>query len=208
MEQLRKAKVFSEYSFKCDCCDSWARFVQRPQRVVRGIPVAWRRPACPFVKLNTNVSVTQGRAYGGGLLRDHEGHLIFAFYKELGEIDVLLAKSLSLLHGLQLCKDKRVDNLLVEVDSENLVRLIADKSVSKWPFCNVLRGICTLLRGFSSSITHIFRKANSSVDKLAEMQSASDLFCTSLQELPGVRRATIRLDSLEYSFLCMQVARG
>ena len=32
-----------------------------------------------------------------------EGKLIFAFYKEFGEVDVLTTESLALLHGLQLC---------------------------------------------------------------------------------------------------------
>ena len=46
-----------------------------------------------------------------------EGRLIFAFYKEFGEVDVLIAESLSLLHGLQLCRNAQVQCLLVEVNS-------------------------------------------------------------------------------------------
>ena len=72
--------------------------------------MAWRWPAHSFVKLNTDSNVLQGHAYGGGLLRDHEGRLIFAYYKEFGEADVLMAESLSLLYGLRICKNKMVDH--------------------------------------------------------------------------------------------------
>ena len=133
------------------------------------------------MKLNTDASVLQGRGYGGWLLRDHEGCLLFAYHKEFGEADVLLAKSLLLLHGLHICRNRMVGNLLVEVDSESLVRLINCSVISKWPLCNVLRRIRALLWDLSSSATHIFREANTSLDKLAALRSSLDLFCTSLQ---------------------------
>ena len=78
--------------------------------------VSWKRPPSNYVKLNTNANVSQNRAYGDGLLRNSEGCLIFAFYKEFGEMDVLREESLSLLHGLRLCKEITKGSLLVEVD--------------------------------------------------------------------------------------------
>lgn len=36
-------------------------------------------------KLNIDASVVCGLATGGGVLRDHEGKMIFAFYQEFGE---------------------------------------------------------------------------------------------------------------------------
>ena len=142
--------------------------------------MVWRRPANPFVKLNTDASVLQGRAYGGGLLRDHKGRLIFVYYKEFGEANVVLVERFLLLYGLQICKNRMVDNLLVEVDSVSLVRLVTSKMVSKWPLCNVLRRIRALLWGFPLSVTHIFREANTSADRLVALRSSPHLFCTSL----------------------------
>ena len=65
-----------------------------------------------------------GKAFEGGILRSHEGTLITAFYKEFGEFDVLEADGLSLLYGLQLCAQREVGNLLVEVDSKTLVTVV------------------------------------------------------------------------------------
>lgn len=39
----------------------------------------------------------------GGILWDSKGSLVVAFSKEFGDLDVLLAKSLSLLFATQLC---------------------------------------------------------------------------------------------------------
>ena len=69
------------------------------------------------VKLNTDASVAVGKEAGGGILWDYYGELIFAFYKEFGDVDVLTDESLSLMHGLLLCQERDCNHLLVEVDS-------------------------------------------------------------------------------------------
>ena len=56
-------------------------------------------------------------AFGGRILHNHEGMLIFAFYKEFGEVDVLMFENLSLCWGLQLCKERDFKHFEVEVDS-------------------------------------------------------------------------------------------
>ena len=91
------------------------------------------------MKLNTDVSVGHGQGAGRGLLRDQEGKIIFAFYKEFGEVDVLTAESLALLHGLQLCSMDFQGRLLVEVDLESLVSLVQSRGTSQWPLCNFLQ---------------------------------------------------------------------
>ena len=58
-----------------------------------------------FYKWNTDASVREQVASGGGVLRDSTGKVIFAFYKEFGEIEVLSAEASALLFGLQLCVD-------------------------------------------------------------------------------------------------------
>lgn len=74
--------------------------------------------------MNIDTSVVNGVASGGGLLRDHEGKLIFAFYKDFGQQEVLYAEALSLLHGLSLCQQKGLQFVMVEVDSSLVIHLI------------------------------------------------------------------------------------
>ena len=66
------------------------------------IAVCWNKLPLGLFNLNADASVILGKASGGDVLRDHDGKLVFAFFKEFGEQDVLMAKSSSLLYGLQL----------------------------------------------------------------------------------------------------------
>lgn len=81
-------------------------------------------PASKFLNLNTDASVVNGRASGGGLVRDVDGKVIFAFYKEFGDVDVLTAEAMSLLHRLWLCYGKGLHGIYVESDSLSLVQLV------------------------------------------------------------------------------------
>ena len=64
--------------------------------------VSWEKPPMGRLKLNSDASVINGKAAGGGVLRDHWGRVVWAYYKEFGDLDVLAAEARSLLFGLQL----------------------------------------------------------------------------------------------------------
>ncbi|XP_027098808.1 uncharacterized protein [Coffea arabica] len=75
----------------------------RPKRF-KVCAVPWSRPPLNRLKLNTDASVSGASASGGGLVHDHTGHLVFAFYKEFREVGTLTAEALSLWHGLLHCQ--------------------------------------------------------------------------------------------------------
>ena len=102
--------------------------------------------------------------------------MIFAFYKEFGDVDVLTPESLALLQGLLFCKRVRVQRLLVEVDSTGLAHLLGSGALAKWPLCNTLRQIRAMLQSFNTTARYIFREANATVDKLAIMEAQVDFF--------------------------------
>lgn len=91
-----------------------------------------------MTKLSIDISVTTRRAIGSGILRDAKGKLIFAFYKEFGECDVLCTEILSLMQDLKLCGSYNFYDLLVEVDSSILVYLISSDVIGKCPLCSTL----------------------------------------------------------------------
>lgn len=100
--------------------------------------------------MNTDdASAVLNSASGDGIVRDKNGEVVFAFYKELGEKEVLEDEALSLMHGLILCKIKKIVNIEVEVDSAILVRLILTKAIGKWPLCLILQQIRLLLHEHS-----------------------------------------------------------
>ncbi|XP_027102972.1 uncharacterized protein [Coffea arabica] len=121
VKQLGAAKKLLACYFRGDIRDPRVGLSTRPVKRKTAQAVSWKRPPMHHVKLNMDASVSHKRAYRGGLLRDSDGRLIFAYYKEFGELDVLMAESSSLLHGLQLCRDLARGPLLVEIDFKSLV---------------------------------------------------------------------------------------
>ena len=116
-------------------------------------------------------------------------------YKEFGEQDVLEAESMALLFGLQVCAQRGICPSLIEVDSKTLVQLVTSGVIAKWPLCNVLRKIRDLLDGFSASISHVFREANSSADRLVAVGAGGTWVYDQAHQLPPLVRASINLDS-------------
>ncbi|CDP18110.1 unnamed protein product [Coffea canephora] len=131
LDQMGKARAFSRASFAGDRDCPWAGLDGPYKRDKGVVPVSWEKPSLGWVKLNTDASVLHGKAAGGGVLRDHCGRVIFAFYKEFGEMDVLEAEAQSLLEGLRMCADRAVGALTVESNSNVLVHLVRSDVVSK-----------------------------------------------------------------------------
>ena len=65
-----------------------------------------------------------------------------------------------------------------------------------------------MLQNLHSTVTHIFREANSAEDKLASMKAQDDFLNATIQQLLGVVKAAILLDSREFSFAHMQVVKA
>ena len=70
--------------------------------------IAWVKPPLGQFKLNSDANVFNGHAFDGGLVRTHKGKLVFTYYKKLGDCIVVLTEAYSLLHGLHVCKKRRV----------------------------------------------------------------------------------------------------
>ena len=112
------------------------------------------------------------------MLRGCDGRLVFAFYNEFGEIDVLKAEGLALLEGLQMCATRWIQGIQVEVDSAVLVSLVKSGGILGWRYRNMLRRIRRLLVTLSISFDHAFRAANMVADRLASLrgQDSSMIF--------------------------------
>ncbi|XP_027158457.1 uncharacterized protein LOC113760083 [Coffea eugenioides] len=182
----------SHFTGDADC--DLLQLIKAPPRRRTPCVIAWEKPPPGLLKFNSDASVNHGRATSGGLVRDCQG-LIFAFYKEFGEQDVLEAESMALLFGLQLCLQRGFRPSLVEVDSKALVQLVVSGVIAKWPLCNILRKVRGLLEGFSAFISHIFREANSPADRLAAIGAVGVRVYDHVQQLPAIVRASLILDS-------------
>ncbi|XP_071905711.1 uncharacterized protein [Coffea arabica] len=172
-------------------------FLVKPAKSFCLKAISWMKPPRGSFKLNTDASVINGLAKGGGVVRDSEGKMIGAFYKEIGEYEVVYAEGLALCSGLQWCMGAGLSGILVEVDSLVLVRLVQNRSVGKWPLCSVLSQIRLLLGKVKGSITHIHREANAVADSLAALSRESPYVTfQSVQQLPSRVRSLINLDAI------------
>ncbi|XP_027158365.1 uncharacterized protein LOC113759984 [Coffea eugenioides] len=151
-------------------------------------------PPARQYKLNTDASVVNGKANGGGVLRDSHGRVIFAFYKEFGDKGVLHAEALAVLEGLLMCAIRGLRGVLVEVDSAVLVSLVKSSVLGGWLYCSVLRRIRRLLDQVAVSFRHIFREANGVADRLAALQGCPSKVFDSPQLLPREVRGCIAMD--------------
>ena len=181
----------------------FARYFRiKPVKALCPKVISWMKPPRGSVKMNTDASVVNGLAKGGGVIRDFEGKMLGAFYKEFGEYEVVHAEGLALLTGLQWCVGTGLSDILVEVDSLALVRLVTSQSVGKWPLCSVLSQIRLLLCKVKGTITHIYREANAVADNLAALSLESPYVTfQSHQQLPSRARSLINLDAIGYPYI-------
>ena len=101
------------------------------------MPVTWLTLAVGCVKLNSDATICSRKALGDGVLCNATEELIFIYYKQFGELSVLMAQGKSLLYDLKLCTQLGYLEMEVEVDSWPLVHLIKMLAPSVWPFRNL-----------------------------------------------------------------------
>ena len=81
--------------------------------------------------MNTDASVKNGRASGGGVICDYQGRVLVAFVNELGSMGVLEAEAAALQSGLQICISRHLQGVDAEVDSRALHQLVSSSATPK-----------------------------------------------------------------------------
>ncbi|KAK9984516.1 hypothetical protein SO802_034041 [Lithocarpus litseifolius] len=82
------------------------------------------------MKLNSDGSAlgSQGRAGGGGVIRNHEGAWIQGYARALGNTNSIIAELWMLRDGLNLAMELRLNNLIIELDVLSAVTLMNNDS--------------------------------------------------------------------------------
>ncbi|XP_015168633.1 uncharacterized protein [Solanum tuberosum] len=96
--------------------------------------VKWERPPDSIYKLNTDGSALNnpGKIGGGGILRDHQGQMVYAFTIALGMGTNNMAETQAAAHGLYWCLQHGFKNVILEVDSELLAKWITHIIKPPW----------------------------------------------------------------------------
>ncbi|KAL6578995.1 hypothetical protein OROMI_009211 [Orobanche minor] len=74
--------------------------------------VLWLKPPTGWFKLNTDGAVkgNPGPANAGGIVRGHDGAVVFCFWEYIGVQTNTFAELHRIWRGLQLCRDRGLDN--------------------------------------------------------------------------------------------------
>ena len=124
----------------------------------------WQNPQEGWFKVNCNAALDMGgRRMGMGIiLRNHEGKVRAAWnFTKPGLLDPATAEATALFHGMKLCKELEVSNLVIEGDSQVVISAVQKRDASSSKFGHLIDDIVTVM---SSSprwqIGHVRRDAN------------------------------------------------
>jgi len=145
---------------------------------VRAISVRWKTPSISNYKLNTDGSAlnNSGKIGGGGILRDSNGTIIYAFAIPLGEGTNNQAEVQAASYGLNWCIQHGYQNIILEVDSELLTKWFLQISDPPWRLSRFVQELhdiakqCTYVH-----CVHTYREANNTTDLLSKQSHKQDI---------------------------------
>ncbi|KAL0411456.1 UNVERIFIED_CONTAM: putative ribonuclease H protein [Sesamum latifolium] len=162
--------------------------------------VCWLPPHDELVKLNCDGASkgNPGEAGVGGLLRNKQGKLIFAYNDSIGHHSNIYVELCALVRGLELAKEFGYLQVWVEMDAQVVLHLI-NKEEGNWHLQKLLTKFRMLKRDMNLRLTHVYREGNQPADFLANrgcLLKESSIFVRAQGQLATL----IRLDNLMPSF--------
>ncbi|XP_077212929.1 uncharacterized protein LOC143848038 isoform X2 [Tasmannia lanceolata] len=177
--EVKKSKPDGiEKNQKADTCNSdfhW-KFQLKPKhffnekKAKRQISPSWSPLPEWWLKLNFDGSAmgNPGRAGFGGVIRDHNGNIIIAYYGSAGVCDANEAEVMGLLNGLRWFHSNNLRPLLGEGDSSNTIAWAKGLNGGPWRLANKIDEIRDLVCVIRPQLVHRRRSANNVVDMLAK----------------------------------------
>ncbi|CAH9129653.1 unnamed protein product [Cuscuta epithymum] len=117
----------------------------KQQRVPRIIK--WQPPEAGTFKLNCDGSCrgSERDAGAGGVIRNHKGDWICGFLLNIGKTDSFQAELWGLRQGLLLARDLNLSRVMVEGDSESMIKVVRSTQTSHKTATGVLIRDCRRL---------------------------------------------------------------
>ncbi|XP_077232605.1 uncharacterized protein LOC143869951 [Tasmannia lanceolata] len=141
----------------------------------------WLPPPEGMIKLNFDGSSlgNPGDAGIGGLCRDSEGDVLWAFSGPIGVADSNEAEVRAVHCGIKSLDLSVLDKVIVEGDSSNIILWLLSAASPPWRFLSFFEELDDLVLLSSITFRHVRRSANSEADSLAR----SGVFRPSLERL-------------------------
>ncbi|GAA0173121.1 hypothetical protein LIER_26801 [Lithospermum erythrorhizon] len=126
------------------------------------------RAGAAQAKLNVDASFKEGSTSLGGVLRNHDGSLIFDVGFTGQAITPLDVEIDALLRVLQWFSQWGYNTMKVEIDSQLLVNMVKEQ-IAHWHIHHKVMQIATLMFSFGSTLIHVLREKNMAADLTVEI---------------------------------------
>ncbi|KAL0455230.1 UNVERIFIED_CONTAM: hypothetical protein Slati_0862200 [Sesamum latifolium] len=129
------------------------------EKLVRPKQVMWSFPPQGWCKLNCNGASrgNRGKSGAGGLIRDHGGKVMVAFYEFLGLNRSIYAELFAVYWGMQLALDLGIQKLKVEMDASTRLKIIYSTTRGNWKLQHLLIQIRNMQVEMETDFAHIHR---------------------------------------------------
>jgi len=131
------------------------------------IPVVWKAPTSPWLKVNTDGSVIDGHAACGGLFWDSHGSFLGAFVCNIGVASVFHLEVLAFIPAMKHAANHGWRNVWLESDSSSAILIFSNPSLVPLLLRNRWHNARSL--GIQIIASHIFREGNCCADMLVNM---------------------------------------
>ncbi|PKA66257.1 hypothetical protein AXF42_Ash006954 [Apostasia shenzhenica] len=137
------------------------------------IKKVWKKPDYGFVKLNFDGILCDGKAAGGGIIRDSEGNFIYAYHCVFNCDNVIIAEILAALFGMDKCKEKGYNRIHLDLVSMNIMSWIRDDNDIGWNFIPLVFQLKSFIHDLQANTTHILKEANQVANFFSKLNHAN-----------------------------------
>ncbi|XP_059295508.1 uncharacterized protein LOC132048839 [Lycium ferocissimum] len=108
-----------------------------------------------------------GRSSYGFYLRNAEGNIIYAQAEEMGITTNIDAEVMAILEALRYCRSRGMDNIIIQIDSEKVYKILEEGWKSPWGITIWIEEIKDFRNNMNVSYSNNLREGNKLVDALA-----------------------------------------
>ncbi|XP_039129049.1 uncharacterized protein LOC120265234 [Dioscorea cayenensis subsp. rotundata] len=148
----------------------------------------WVKPSSPYIKINSDASISTRGVGCGYIMRDEEGCVIFGEAVNYNELKTVVEAELVAIYLACLkAQDFGIKFVWLESDSLVAVNLINNvHGTTPGEYKSILNQIYIVLASFEGwTVTHVWREANGVADTLAKMGGAGNEFIFTTDDVPA-----------------------
>ncbi|XP_075099097.1 uncharacterized protein LOC142175982 [Nicotiana tabacum] len=146
---------------------------------------------------------------GGGLVRNNQGIVIFAYSIPLGPGTSNFAEAATVLIGIKWCATNGYGLSLGETDSMLLTKCIRREWKVPWKIESIITEIQDIVEEHGFVINHCFREANKPADKLASLSHISNIIhvFNSFVDFPNQVKGLVNMDRWDIPSFRIKIAK-